>query len=63
MGQHKYNPTAIAAAKGELPPKEKKLGKRESERLLRQEMLKYMVEKHPEVVIPALVLASENNKY
>lgn len=36
MGQHKYNPTAIAAANGELPPKPKKLGKRESERLLKQ---------------------------
>jgi hypothetical protein len=34
MGQHKYNPTAIAAAKGELPPKPKKMGKRESERLM-----------------------------
>ena len=34
MGQHKYNHTAIAAAKGELPPKQKKLGKRESERLM-----------------------------
>lgn len=34
MGQHKYNPTAIAAAKGELPPKPKKMGKREAERLL-----------------------------
>jgi hypothetical protein len=32
MGQHKYNPTSIAAAKGELPPKPKKLSKRESER-------------------------------
>lgn len=28
MGQHKYNPTDIAAANGELPPKPKKLGKR-----------------------------------
>jgi hypothetical protein len=34
MGQHKYNPTAIAAAKGELPPKPKKVGKREADRLL-----------------------------
>lgn len=34
MGQHKYNPTAIAAKNGELPPKPKKMGKRESERLL-----------------------------
>lgn len=23
MGQHKYNPVAIAAAKGELPPRKK----------------------------------------
>jgi hypothetical protein len=34
MGQHKYNQTAIAAAKGELPPKPKKMSKRESERLM-----------------------------
>ena len=36
MGQRKYNPTAIAAATGELPPKPKKLSKRKSERLLKQ---------------------------
>ena len=34
MGQHKYNPTAIAAKNGELPPKPKKMGKREAERLM-----------------------------
>ena len=34
MGRHKHNPTAIAAAKGELPPKLKKMSKHESERLL-----------------------------
>ena len=34
MGQHKYNPTAIVAKNGELPPKPKKMGKREAERLL-----------------------------
>ena len=33
MGQHKYNPTAIAAKNGELPPKPKKMSKRESDRL------------------------------
>ena len=32
MGQHKYNPTAIKAKNGELPPKPKKKSKRESER-------------------------------
>ena len=34
MGHHKYNPTAIAAKNGELPPKEKSIGKRDSERLI-----------------------------
>ena len=34
MGQHKYNPTAIAAKNGELPPKPKKLSKREREAYL-----------------------------
>ena len=34
MGQHKHNPTSIAAANGMLPPKPKKLDKRESERFL-----------------------------
>lgn len=32
MGQHKHNPTAIACKNGELPPKPKKMGKREMER-------------------------------
>ena len=37
MGQHKHNPTAIAAAKGELPPKkrERRLTKRQAERILK----------------------------
>lgn len=30
----RLNPTAIAARNGELPPKPKKMGKRESERLM-----------------------------
>lgn len=38
MGQHKYNPTAIAAKNGELPPKPKKMGKREAERMLIREI-------------------------
>lgn len=37
MGEHKTNPVAIAAKKGELPPKKKPLSKRETERLLMQE--------------------------
>ena len=41
MGQHKHNPTAIAAAKGELPPKkrERRLTERQAERLLKAEIL------------------------
>ena len=35
MGQHKYNPTAIAAANGELPPKPHKPSKRVREAALR----------------------------
>lgn len=38
MGQHKHNPTAIAAKNGELPPKPKKMGKREAERMLIREI-------------------------
>lgn len=32
MSEHKHNPTAIAAKNGELPPKEKGISKRETER-------------------------------
>lgn len=35
MGQHKHNPTALAAKCGELPPKPKKMSKRETEALVR----------------------------
>jgi hypothetical protein len=34
MGQHKHNPTAIAAKNGELPPKPPKMTKREKERII-----------------------------
>ena len=41
MGQHKHNPTAIAAAKGDLPPKKRvpQLTKRQAERILKAEIL------------------------
>ena len=32
MGEHKRNPTAIAAKKGELPPKEPKMSKADRDR-------------------------------
>ena len=34
MGQHKYNPNCQLAREGNLPPKPKKLSKRQQERLL-----------------------------
>jgi hypothetical protein len=34
MGQHKHNPTSIAAKNGELPPKKKPISKAERDRLL-----------------------------
>ena len=37
MGEHKYNPTAIAAKNGELTPKEQpKLSKRQADALMRK---------------------------
>ena len=40
MGEHKYNPTAIAAREGKLPPKKQKMSKREREHLILVEMNK-----------------------
>lgn len=34
MGQHKHNPTAIAAKNGELPPKKPQMSKRQREALM-----------------------------
>lgn len=34
MGQHKYNPNCQLAKEGKLPPKPKKMSKREVERLM-----------------------------
>lgn len=47
MGQHKHNPTAIAAAKGELPPKPKPLSKRQYESMLHMMMLAEMEKRAP----------------
>ena len=45
MGQHKFNPTAVAAKNGELPPKPPKMSKREREAALYAAMGKAMHEK------------------
>lgn len=38
MGEHKYNPTAIAARNGELPPKPKKMSKAKRDKILRKKI-------------------------
>lgn len=43
MGQHKYNPTAQAARRGELPPKPVKIGRRESDRRMMALIDTYML--------------------
>ena len=38
MGEHKHNPTAIAAKKGELPLKKPKMSKRKLDVLMRKKI-------------------------
>lgn len=45
MGQHKYNPTAIAAKNGEIPPKPKPPSKREREAIAYMAFQKVMRDK------------------
>lgn len=40
MGAHKYNPTAIAAKNGELPPKKHKISTAELQRIVIKEFYK-----------------------
>ena len=40
MGQHKYNPTAIKAKNGEIPPKPPRISKREQLRMIDAEIRK-----------------------
>lgn len=42
MGQHKYNPTAIKAKNGEIPPKPPRMSKREQLRMIDAEIRKRM---------------------
>ena len=45
MGQHKYNPTAIAAKEGKIPPKPPKPSKAEKERAIYEAPAKAMQER------------------
>ena len=42
MGQHKYNPTAIKAKNGEIPPKPPRMSKRDQLRMIEAEIRKRM---------------------
>lgn len=61
MGAHKYNPTAIAAKEGKLPPKPPKKSKRETERELYGAVMAAMIEKVPETA--ALLAALSDAPY
>lgn len=54
MGEHKHNPTVIAAREGKLPPKKKPISKRERERFV-------CVELHKRLGVAAVV-AHETKK-
>lgn len=58
MGQHKYNPTAIAAKEGKLPPKTPKKSKIEQERELSGMILGALAAENPFVLY-----ALQNYKY
>lgn len=55
MGQHKHNPTAIAAKEGKLPPKPEKKSKRQLDREL--------YAKCQEVIYGRMVEAYEKMQY
>lgn len=42
MGQHKYNPTAIAAKEGKIPPKPPNITKAEIRRMVNDEIKRYL---------------------
>lgn len=45
MGQHKYNPTAIAAKEGRIPPKPPKPSKAERDRAIYEALARAMWER------------------
>ena len=47
MGQHKHNPTAIAAARGEIPPKPPKKSKRQRDAEMLTAVLAMMEKRVP----------------
>lgn len=63
MGQHKINPTAIAAANGELPPKPKRIGKAEAKRRIEQQMYNKLAEVAPKTAGVMAALSESPYRY
>lgn len=57
MGQHKHNPTAIAAREGKLPPKPQKMSKKELERELRGMLWAELAKRSPGAAAAAAALS------
>ena len=47
MGQHKYNEVAIKAKNNEIPPKKKPMGKKETDRYIKNLIWQYLYENIP----------------
>lgn len=62
MGQHKYNPTAIAAKEGKLPPKQQKKSKAELERELEGMIWSELVKRSPATAAIAAVLSTKMDR-
>ena len=63
MGQHKYNPTAIAAKNGEIPPKPKPPSKREREAMAHMAFQKAMHDKGLLTAFDMNMLLGGNSTY
>lgn len=63
MGQHKYNPTAIAAKNGEIPPKPKPPSKRERETIAYMAFQKAMHDKGLLTPFDMNILLGVDNTY
>lgn len=61
MGQHRYNPTAIAARDGKLPGKPEKMSKAMSEREMRGMIWSAIAHKSPAAA--AIAAALSRNRY
>lgn len=59
MGQHKHNPTAQLAKEGKLPPKPKKMSKREQEAELNRIIFSEVFKRSPQAMSLVAALSDE----